>query len=82
MGEFLMSFILTVAFYLLVSVDLFTELKLDTRFCGVEICEVPLVFIFLFEEVLDSCTHFLKRLGGKGKVTLLKLLSFFLKLED
>lgn len=67
-----MNFILTVAFYLLVSVDLVTELKLDTRFCGAEICAVPLVFIFLFEEVLDSCTNLFKRLGGKGKVTLLK----------
>lgn len=43
--------------------DLFAELKLDTRFCGVEICEVALLFIFLFEEVLDSCIDFFERLG-------------------
>lgn len=79
MGKFLMNFAFTVAFYLLVSVDLFTELKLDTRFCGMEICEVALVFIFLFEEVLDSCTDLFERLGMEGKVTLLERnsLSFF-----
>lgn len=67
MGKFLINFAFTVAFYLLVSVDLFVDLKLDTRFCGVEICEVALIFIFLFEEVFAPCTDFLERLGREGR---------------
>lgn len=62
-----MNFALTVAFYLLASVALFTELKLNTRFCGVEICEVSLLFIFLFEEILDSCIDFFEKLGREGR---------------
>jgi len=70
-----------VALFLLVSVDVFIDPKLDITFCGVEACAVALFFIF-FLEILGSFTDFLEgvRREGGGKGHYLKLSEFsFLK---
>lgn len=51
------------ALLLWVSVDFFIGPKLDTILCGLEACEVTLVFILFSEGILDYCTDFLERVG-------------------